>query len=83
MEDQVIKYLPLVEKVVARITVKSSDYDYEDLFNTGVIGLIDALKKFDPQKKVPLKVMLMYGSVGPSLMRSAVTVGCLVINLTI
>lgn len=55
MEDQVIKYLPLVEKVIARITVKSSDYDYEDLFNTGVIGLIDALKKFDPQKKVPFE----------------------------
>lgn len=55
MEDQVMKYLPLVEKVVARITVKSAEYDYEDLFNTGVIGLIDALKKFDPHKKVPFE----------------------------
>lgn len=55
MEDQVMKYLPLVEKVVARITVKSSEYDHEDLFNTGVIGLIDALKKFDSQKKVPFE----------------------------
>lgn len=55
MEEQVIKYLPLVEKVVSRITVKSSEYEYGDLFNTGVIGLMDALKKFDPQKKVPFE----------------------------
>ncbi|GBG94917.1 RNA polymerase sigma factor SigD [Ligilactobacillus salitolerans] len=55
MEKQVLKYLPLVEKVVARITVKSSDYEYEDLFNTGVIGLMDALKKYDPRKKVPFE----------------------------
>lgn len=55
MEEQVLKYLPLVEKIVGRITVKSFEYDYDDLFNTGVIGLMDALKKFDPQKKVPFE----------------------------
>jgi len=55
LEDEIIKYLPLVERVVSRIKIKSLDYEKGDLFNIGVIGLMDALKKFDASKKVPFE----------------------------
>jgi RNA polymerase sigma factor for flagellar operon FliA len=55
MEDEIIKYLPLVERVVNRIGIKSQEYEKGDLFNIGVIGLMDALHKFDASKKVPFE----------------------------
>ena len=55
LEDEIVKYLPLVERVVGRIKIKSLDYEKGDLFNIGVIGLMDALKKFDASKKVPFE----------------------------
>lgn len=51
-EHEIVKYLPFVKRVVNRIEIKSTDYDRDDLFNIGVIGLMDALKKFDASKKV-------------------------------
>lgn len=55
LEDEIIKHLPLVERVVNRIKIKNTDYEKGDLFNIGVIGLMDALKKFDHTKKVPFE----------------------------
>lgn len=55
MEDEIIKYLPLVERVVNRVGIKSQEYEKGDLFNIGVIGLMDALHKFDATKKVPFE----------------------------
>ncbi|GAJ26329.1 RNA polymerase sigma factor [Liquorilactobacillus sucicola DSM 21376 = JCM 15457] len=55
IEDEVLKYLPLVERVANRISVKSTEYEYGDLYNIGVIGLIDALRRFDASKKVPFE----------------------------
>lgn len=54
-EKEIVKYLPLVRKVANRIEVKSYDYDKDDLYNIGVIGLMDAIKKFDHSKKVPFE----------------------------
>lgn len=54
-EQEIIKYLPLVEKVVNGLNIKRSDYEREDLYNMGVIGLMDALEKFDKTKKVPFE----------------------------
>lgn len=54
-EEEIIKYLPLVERVVNRISIKSQEYEKDDLFNIGVIGLMDALQKFDANKKVPFE----------------------------
>ncbi|MEG2255105.1 MAG: FliA/WhiG family RNA polymerase sigma factor, partial [Vagococcus sp.] len=45
-EEEIVKYLPFVKRVVNRIDIKSTDYDKDDLFNIGVIGLMDALKKY-------------------------------------
>lgn len=52
-EEEIMRYLPLIDQVIYRLSIKSVDYDYDDLFNMGVIGLMDALKKFNPEKKVP------------------------------
>lgn len=54
-DNQIIKYLPLVKKVVGRIDVRGSDYDQDDLFSIGVIGLMDAIEKFDHSKNVPFE----------------------------
>ncbi|HCM88649.1 MULTISPECIES: FliA/WhiG family RNA polymerase sigma factor [Vagococcus] len=51
-EAEIVKHLPFVRRVVNRIDIKSAEYDKDDLFNIGVIGLMDALKKFDVNKKV-------------------------------
>lgn len=51
LEDEVLRYLPLVKRVVQRIDIKSNDYELDDLINIGVIGLMDALKKYDATKK--------------------------------
>ncbi|KRM96854.1 DNA-directed RNA polymerase sigma subunit D [Liquorilactobacillus aquaticus DSM 21051] len=59
IEDEVLKYLPLVERVANRISIKSTEYEYGDLYNIGVIGLIDALRKFDVTKKVPFESYAM------------------------
>ncbi len=54
-ENLIIKYLPLVKKVVGRIDTKDSEHEQDDLISVGVIGLMDALKKYDATKKVPFE----------------------------
>lgn len=54
-EQEILKYLPLVEKVVNGLDIKRRDYERSDLINMGVIGLMDALSKFDKSKKVPFE----------------------------
>lgn len=49
-EDEILQYLPLVEKVVNGLRIKSTEYERGDLINFGVIGLMDALKKYQPNK---------------------------------
>jgi len=54
-EEAIMKNLPLIDQVIYRLSIKNIDYDYDDLFNIGVIGLMDAIKKFNPEKKVPFE----------------------------
>ncbi len=45
------KYLPLVKYVIDRIAYKLPDFiDREDLISEGILGLIDAIDKFDPSR---------------------------------
>jgi len=45
------KYLPLVKYVIDRIAYKLPDFiDREDLISEGILGLIDALDKFDASR---------------------------------
>lgn len=47
MDDVVRRNLPLVKHVVKRFLGRGKEYD--DLFQTGCIGLMKAIRKFDPQ----------------------------------
>lgn len=38
------------------MSINNSEYEYDDLFNIGVIGLMDALKRYDKSKNVPFEV---------------------------
>lgn len=72
-DNLIIKYLPLVKKIVGRIDVKGSDYDQDDLFSIGVIGLMDAIEKFDHSKNVPFEAyanLRIRGSVIDELRRT-------------
>lgn len=45
------QYLPLVKYVIDRIAYRLPDFiDRDDLISEGIIGLIDALDKFDPSR---------------------------------
>lgn len=50
-EEDVLRHLPLVQTVVDRVAAHLPPHvDRDDLFHAGVIGLIDALTKFDPSR---------------------------------
>lgn len=48
-EDLIKSYLPLVKKVVHRLSGRlPKDVDMKEMLNSGIIGLVDALEKYDP-----------------------------------
>ena len=51
-KEQIIKeYIPLVKYIASRVMFTKNKYmEYEDLVSYGMIGLIDALNKFDSTK---------------------------------
>ncbi|WP_040211267.1 FliA/WhiG family RNA polymerase sigma factor [Clostridium polynesiense] len=50
-EEIVKKYIPLVKYIASRVIIGKSKYiEYEDLVSYGMIGLMDALNKFDESK---------------------------------
>ena len=52
-EKIVEKYIPLVKYIASRIMVGRTTYiEYEDLVSYGLIGLMDALSKFDSSKGI-------------------------------
>jgi RNA polymerase sigma factor FliA len=49
-EDLIKSYLPLVKKVVYRFSGRlPKDIDMKEMLNSGIIGLVDALEKYDPK----------------------------------
>ncbi len=49
-EDLIKSYLPLVKKVVHRLSGRlPKDVDIKEMLNSGIIGLVDALEKYDPR----------------------------------
>ena len=50
----IIKHLPLVKRLVSKMD-RGYDHDLDDLVNIGVIGLMDAIKKYDKDKNVPFE----------------------------
>lgn len=52
-DDLIIKYVELVKIVAGRLFVSyNSHVEYEDLVSYGIIGLIDAIEKFDITKNI-------------------------------
>jgi RNA polymerase sigma factor for flagellar operon FliA len=50
-EQIVMKYIPLVKYIASRVIVGKSRYiEYEDLVSYGMLGLMDAINKFDESK---------------------------------
>lgn len=50
------EHLPLVKYIAQRLAGRlPSHVEVDDLYNSGVIGLIDAVEKFDPSRKIKFK----------------------------
>lgn len=51
-KEQIIeKYIPLVKYLASRVSIGKTKYiEYEDLVSYGIIGLMDAISKFDSSK---------------------------------
>lgn len=49
----IVSYTPLVNKIARDILKKKpSNFDFEDLVQAGMIGLINAVSRFDPEREV-------------------------------
>lgn len=52
-EEMILKYIPYVKYIASRlISGKPPGIETEDLISFGIIGLIDAIEKFDPSKGI-------------------------------
>ncbi|GAB6137632.1 FliA/WhiG family RNA polymerase sigma factor [Halanaerobaculum tunisiense] len=52
-EELIMRYIPLVKHIVSRIMIAIPDkFSFEDLVNYGVLGLIDAMQRFDPGRGI-------------------------------
>jgi RNA polymerase sigma factor for flagellar operon FliA len=55
-EDLILRYAPLIKLIVNRIALRLPPcVDTEDLVNAGVIGLMDAMEKYDPMRGTSFK----------------------------
>jgi RNA polymerase sigma factor for flagellar operon FliA len=60
-EERITKYLPLVRFVAEKIHRRlPPGVDLESLIHSGVVGLLEALKRFDPQRGVEFEVYARY-----------------------
>ncbi len=52
----IMEHAPLIKYIVNRIAQRlPSHVDLDDLMNTGVIGLMDAIEKYNPEKNCKFK----------------------------
>ena len=55
-EQLILEYTPLIKYIAGRLAVRlPPSVESNDLVNSGVIGLIDAIDKFDPKKGVKFR----------------------------
>lgn len=55
-EGLIEEYIPLVKYLAHRISIKLPNHvEIDDLVNSGIIGLIDAIEKFDPSRGIKFK----------------------------
>ncbi|MBF0460269.1 MAG: FliA/WhiG family RNA polymerase sigma factor [Magnetococcales bacterium] len=52
-DELILKYAPMVKYIASRIAVRlPQSVDMDDLVQVGILGLIDAVSKFDPQRGI-------------------------------
>jgi len=67
-EDLILQYAPFIKYIANRITARlPSHIEIHDMINSGVLGLIDALEKFDPAKGVKFETYAEYRVKGAML----------------
>lgn len=70
-EEIILKYAPLIKYIACRIATRLPLHvDIQDMINSGVLGLMDAIEKFDPDKGVKFETYAEYrikGSILDSL----------------
>ncbi|HGM3507981.1 TPA: sigma-70 family RNA polymerase sigma factor [Clostridioides difficile] len=49
-EELIKENMPLVKSIARKFFIPGKGFEYQDLVNSGVIGLIDAINKFDSEK---------------------------------
>jgi len=55
-DELILKYAPYVKYIAGRIAMGlPPNVDVEDLYGYGIFGLIDAIDKFEPQRKIQFK----------------------------
>ncbi|MFZ5450956.1 MAG: FliA/WhiG family RNA polymerase sigma factor [Thermodesulfobacteriota bacterium] len=55
-EHMVLQYAPLIKYIASRLALRlPSHISLDDLISSGIIGLIDAIHKFDPGKNISFK----------------------------
>ncbi|MGQ9687605.1 MAG: FliA/WhiG family RNA polymerase sigma factor [Desulfobaccales bacterium] len=55
-EQMVVQYAPLIKYIASRLALRlPSHISLDDLISSGIIGLIDAIRKFDPTKNISFK----------------------------
>lgn len=60
-EKLIMDYLPLVKKIVSKIAINLPDHiEKEDLINAGIVGLIQAIDRFDPEMGNTLATFASY-----------------------
>ncbi len=60
-EETILKYAPLIKYIANRIAARLPVHiDIRDMINSGVLGLMDALEKFDPDKGVKFETYAEY-----------------------
>jgi RNA polymerase sigma factor for flagellar operon FliA len=56
-EKRILQYTYLVEQVAQRVKSRIPDHiEYEELLSVGYIGLMEAIERYDGDKKVPFRV---------------------------
>lgn len=60
-KETVQRYLPLVRSIARRIASKlPKHYDLEDLISDGIVGLLSAIERFDPNRRVKFETFATY-----------------------
>jgi RNA polymerase sigma factor for flagellar operon FliA len=55
-DDLIHQYAPLIKHIAQRIAVRlPPNIDLDDLINSGIIGLMDAISKYDPSKNIKFR----------------------------